>query len=168
MVEYDLTPDDKFLVLASDGVWEFVSCEDSVAIVHEEMSKAEAEGGKREGSSGSNGACQPIRLDGRVLSFSSSSSSFSPISSAAASGGDREAQGSMGKFTGYYGYRGASAGVGVGSPLALGLNEDGLGLGLGAHMGPGGSSASASRRRRQRSIPQVRARERKGGWQHGW
>ena len=54
MVEYDLTPDDKFLVLASDGVWEFVSCEDSVAIVHEEMSKAEAEGGKREGSSGSN------------------------------------------------------------------------------------------------------------------
>ena len=54
VVEYDLTADDKFLVLASDGVWEFVSCEDSVAIVQEEMSKAEAEAGKKESSSATN------------------------------------------------------------------------------------------------------------------
>jgi serine/threonine protein phosphatase PrpC len=33
IMEYRLTPEDKFLVLASDGVWEFISNEKCVDIV---------------------------------------------------------------------------------------------------------------------------------------
>jgi serine/threonine protein phosphatase PrpC len=33
-LEYSLTPDDKFMIIASDGVWEFLSPEDVIREVH--------------------------------------------------------------------------------------------------------------------------------------
>lgn len=43
-MELDLGKDDKFIVLASDGVWEFLSNEDVAAIVMPFFEKRNAEG----------------------------------------------------------------------------------------------------------------------------
>jgi serine/threonine protein phosphatase PrpC len=44
ILELDLCKDDKFIVLASDGVWEFLSNEDVAAIVMPFFEKRNAEG----------------------------------------------------------------------------------------------------------------------------
>ncbi len=44
ILELDLQKDDKFIVLASDGVWEFLSNEDVAKIVHPFFDKRNAEG----------------------------------------------------------------------------------------------------------------------------
>lgn len=44
MIECELTKDDKFMVIASDGVWEFLSNEDIADIVWPFYEKKNAEG----------------------------------------------------------------------------------------------------------------------------
>ena len=44
ILELDLCKDDKFIVLASDGVWEFLSNEDVASIVYPFFEKRNAEG----------------------------------------------------------------------------------------------------------------------------
>jgi serine/threonine protein phosphatase PrpC len=44
ILELDMSKDDKFIVLASDGVWEFLSNEDVAQIVYPFFEKRNAEG----------------------------------------------------------------------------------------------------------------------------
>jgi serine/threonine protein phosphatase PrpC len=46
--EFDLDPQDKFMILASDGVWEFISSQEAVEIVNNAM------------PNGSHAACQTL------------------------------------------------------------------------------------------------------------
>ena len=48
MVEYRFNPDDKFIVLASDGVFEFLSNEDVVKIVVKYWKEQDCEGAAEE------------------------------------------------------------------------------------------------------------------------
>jgi serine/threonine protein phosphatase PrpC len=44
ILELDLCKDDKFIIIASDGVWEFISNEDAAKIVMPFFEKRNAEG----------------------------------------------------------------------------------------------------------------------------
>ncbi len=39
ILEYDIAPEDRFIILASDGVWEFLSSQDAVDIVQEKIGR---------------------------------------------------------------------------------------------------------------------------------
>lgn len=45
---HDLTPEDKFLVLASDGLWDELNRKESAQIISEKLKKLQAEAGEKQ------------------------------------------------------------------------------------------------------------------------